>query len=387
MTTKSGSSSGKKSLEVMNENKANENAEKEMFNASHTFITTYNQLNHAALVLSKSPYLVVDCEGQNLAQIDGRLSFLAIGTAQAREVFVIDVLCINNREEHSVAALLALLTDESIPKMMWDGRGDYLEILLYYGVSMQGVWDLQVAEVASRSLRRETDDQRLGRIVYRAQYGWKAVRRDRHLFEGIHMVEGLNGVVAQYNVGDNLAKDAEVVAMHKAGGSERWMRRPLPDRLVQYAANDIYLIAMVYTFFIKNCWILPELQAQSARYIFQETTREQKDLRQRNGAGRYLPLGVLSDPALSGPLYECLLCTRSLDLSCYETTLTHKPPPPTARKNKKSRKKPSSTSASQTSPAGSGKSVALLRRKPCCRLCVVCAMKSGMILDHSWVDV
>ena len=36
-------------------------------------------------------------------------------------------------------------------KVVWDGRMDYLEILSTYGVAIDGVLDLQVAEVVSRS--------------------------------------------------------------------------------------------------------------------------------------------------------------------------------------------------------------------------------------------
>lgn len=108
--------------------------------------------------------------------------------------------------------------------------------------------------------------------------------------------------------------------MHKAGESERWMERPLSPQLLQYSANDIYLIATAFTFFEDNGWILPDLSAQSARYITPETSRERRDMQDKLGSNRFLPLGVLSDPASQeGPLYDCLQCGRSLDLTWENT--------------------------------------------------------------------
>lgn len=181
---------------------------KEIFNAPYTYVETYDQLAEAVLVLSRSPYLVVDCEGYDVGQPGGKLSLLAIGTAQSRDLFVIDVLNIKDKEEISVVALLALLTDETIPKVMWDGRGDYVEIIDWYGIQMRGIWDLQVAEVASRALRHETESRRLGRIVYRTGCGWKVLRKNPGLFDDIHLIDGLGGVVAFHHIGENLAKDS-----------------------------------------------------------------------------------------------------------------------------------------------------------------------------------
>lgn len=182
---------------------------KVIFNAPYTYVQSYTQLGAAVRVLSRSPYLVIDCEGCNLGMRDGKLSLLSIGTAQARGLFVIDALRIKDKEEPSVVALIALLANADIPKIMWDGRGDFTEVYGHYGVAMQGIWDLQVAEVATRPLRNETDSQRIGRIVNRTQFQWKEVKREKQsgLFDDIHLIDGLGSIVSQYKLGQNLAKD------------------------------------------------------------------------------------------------------------------------------------------------------------------------------------
>ncbi|KAK7678046.1 hypothetical protein QCA50_018987 [Cerrena zonata] len=349
---------------------------KEIFNAPYTFVETYNQLADAVLILSRSPYLVVDCEGYDIAQPDGKLSLLTIGTAEARDLFVIDVLNIKDKEEASVVDLLALFTNEAIPKIMWDGRGDFVEIFDWYGVEMQGILDLQIAEVAKQA-RHETEPTRQARFARQLQYGWKAVRKHKELFSGIHILPGLDGVVRSYKLGEHLAKDTEVVAMHRAGESGRWMERPLPERLIQYAANDVYLIAVVYTFFLEKKWIQKELKAQSYRYINAEKTREDKQRRQQIGASRLLPLGVLSDPsALYGTLHVCAWCKRLLDLGSFQHSSYTQPTP--GEKGKKSKK------GQKGNVGGNTRS---LRRKPCCRVCVVSAMKSEVTIDKEWIIV
>ncbi|CAL1709437.1 unnamed protein product [Somion occarium] len=227
----------------------------------------------AAILLSQSPYLVVDCEGRDIGRSNGQLSLLAIGTARAEHVFLFDVLNIRDATEPSLSALLSLLSEASIPKIMWDGRCDYLEILLLYGVQMKEIWDLQVAEIASQALRGEGESKRMAELAHRGGYTWKVVSRESHLFQGIYMVNGLAGIARKFHLTNELAKNPEVVAMHKAGESERWMERPLSPQLLQYSANDIYLIATAFTFFEDNGWILPDLSAQSARYITPETSR------------------------------------------------------------------------------------------------------------------
>lgn len=166
--------------------------------------------------------------------------------------------------------------------------------------------------------------------------------------------------------------------MHRAGESGRWMERPLPGRLIQYAANDIYLIASVYIFFVEKGWIRPELPAQSARYINAEVTREHKLKRQQIGSFRFLPLGVLRDPS-SGPVYVCSWCERSLDLESFQNKPAETELPQSQSLTHGRGKKKSKASKSRAVTAVS------LRRKPCCRVCVVSAMKSGVKIDDAWI--
>ncbi|KAK7678045.1 hypothetical protein QCA50_018986 [Cerrena zonata] len=349
---------------------------KEIFNAPYTYVETYNQLADAVLILSRSPYLAVDCEGYDIAQPDGKLSLLTIGTAEARDLFVIDVLNIKDKEEASVVDFVALLTNEAIPKIMWDGRGDFVEISDWYGIEMQGILDLQIAEITARTLRHETESIRFKRFVHSLHYDWDTVHNNPNLFSDIHILRGLDGVVRYHKLGENLAKDTEVVTMHKAGESGRWMERPLPDRLIQYAANDVYLIATVYTYFTERGWIQEELKEQTSRYVNTEKTREHKQRRQEIGAARFLPLGVLSDPSASGdPLYVCSWCERLLDIISFQHyTVVQRT---SGKRGKKKSKKSRQGSATTRS----------LRRKPCCRVCVVSAMKSEVSINDEWITI
>jgi exonuclease 3'-5' domain-containing protein 1 len=147
---------------------------------------------------------------------------------------------------------------------------------------------------------------------------------------------------------------AEVVAMHKANGGISWLERPLSPKLLQYAANDIYVIDLLYNYFLRKRWIkknnLSLLLQQSKRYV---STQWQQGRTNRTNAfrlGPLLPLDVLTHP--QSTLERCSGCERMLSLSCFHVNW---------------------------------QSGAV--RKARCRLCSVIAKKRRLTPDEGWIQV
>ncbi|KAI8968699.1 ribonuclease H-like domain-containing protein [Trametes punicea] len=276
------------------------------------YCTTYDDVLHAASTLSRFPVLIVDCEGHNLGMPDGALSILTISDSLAENVFLIDVLALPTATDPSLAALLALLSDASVTKVFWDGRGDALELAAAYrGLRIAGVLDLQLVEVASRKASgRETDAMRLS--DFKRGYFWRLqqdIQSNPSSFNGIHRLGGLAHVVRLLGLETGGAgKDPAVVAMHKAQGSEIWMRRPLPHRLLNYAGHDAVLIAQLYARLMQEPWIrsdgtLEQLKTLSARYIDMFPTRALLKKHQDLDLKRFLPLGFLDDYVMGSRQY------------------------------------------------------------------------------------
>jgi len=288
---------------------------------AYTLCRTPSSVSNAVAILSRSEYLVLDCEGKDIGRKEGILSLLCIGTARAERIFIFDTLALTFSNASSfLGPLLNLLKSDRVPKVVWDGRQDFLEILDCYGVGLGGVIDLQVAEVVSRSgVRGESEKARLGRLAT-GYLSYRVVKEKKKELGRIHLVIGMQKCLEQTKLNDHVTKDAEVVAMHKANGSVRWLERPLAPNLLQYAANDIYAIDLLYNYFLQHNWInpvnLPLLLDQSKRYTRTQWQQGRTDDTNVFRMGPLLPLDVLTVPC--GVLEQCGGCERMLSLPCFE---------------------------------------------------------------------
>ncbi|OBZ66440.1 hypothetical protein A0H81_13662 [Grifola frondosa] len=326
----------------------------------YTYCMTYASAADAMAILSRSAYLILDCEGRTIGCVGGALSILAIGTANASEIFLFDVVALADKNHSSLAPLLQLLRSEEIPKIVWDGRSDALELLLTYDVVLGGVLDLQLAEVISRAAVRGGGRRRL---KWLATSYFRKIAAEVHanpsMFDDIHTVIGLDKCLQQCSVAVGQTKDPAVVALHASKGSEVWMERPLQPRLLQYAAHDIQLIGLLYAHFLRVGWIRRGraahalLREQSTRYIRVWTSRDQKTLINDLGLGVFVPMDTFTALSEDKEKHDCVSCKRELTQTCF-----------TVRK-------------------ATGK----LQRKRCCRLCEVTARNKRRPIDESWVEI
>jgi exonuclease 3'-5' domain-containing protein 1 len=144
--------------------------------------------------------------------------------------------------------------------------------------------------------------------------------------------------------------------MHKDGGSALWMERPLPSNLLQYAANDIFLISRLHKHFLKMNWIseanMSNLLAQSERYVSMHKKLGRIEAGNNFRRGPLLPMDILN--VAHG---DCAGCERNLSIAAYEVIPW----------------------------LAIGRSYLLRRTR--CRICHVVAIQRQMPSDESWVEV
>ncbi|KAG9311406.1 ribonuclease H-like domain-containing protein [Chiua virens] len=287
----------------------------------YTYCANIPTITYAAYILVRSPFLIIDCEGKNLGAIDGVLSLMCIGTPNAEHIFVFDVLVL--RSPPALAALrpiLNLLADFSVKKVMWDCRNDFLEICAAYGVALQGILDLQLAEIESRSsLRGEKEWKRIARLAARGRrLPLPLIKQNPDLFVGVHNLQGMDACLREAQL-LTTGKDPQVVAMHKANGSMVWLERPLVLQLLQYAAHDIEMMAALYEHFKAQSWITllnyDGLVDQSMRYAYSLYHQGRLSDDDVFGSCAVLPLDVLREPR--GVTVPCHGCHRLQSLRCF----------------------------------------------------------------------
>ncbi|KAI0633944.1 ribonuclease H-like domain-containing protein [Trametes polyzona] len=265
-----------------------------------TYCKTPASISNAVAQLSAHTVLLVDCEAKELGMPDGVLSLVALSGPNAKHIFLVDALAFPSPSSDTppttpltphpaLAPLIALLVSPAVTKVFWDGRADALELRMTWGVTMENVLDLQLVDVVARARQPE-------RALEVLATGFlKPLKAD--IARGSGMLSGCLGLGRR---GVPALKDPAIVAMHAAGGSALWLKRPLPENLLEYAAHDLTLIALVYAYFLRKTWIHTAvdrgtLGAQSARYVAFFGTREGMARAAAQDRKRFMPLGIIDD--------------------------------------------------------------------------------------------
>ncbi|KAA1472710.1 hypothetical protein DENSPDRAFT_821722 [Dentipellis sp. KUC8613] len=300
----------------------------EPFIPSFTTCTTRADVARAVNILSQHPFVVLDTEGKSIGTIDGELSLLCLGTpvpGPEQQIFVMDMVILRT-VPRALSALKTFLERPGIVKIVFDGRMDSVELFYALGVSLNKVLDLQVAEVLARQhVLKESERRRHERLAH-GGFGFRLVRINQAAMEGLHVVSGMQKLLEELHMDKIVQKDAEVVAMHRTNGSGLWMDRPLSSKLLQYAANDICIIAYLFDTFRNNTYVpssrnaLSRLIAKCDQYISRCGHVGLRTLRD----GVFRPKGLLMAAALEAPkgtTYECAGCSLHLALQCYQVQI------------------------------------------------------------------
>jgi exonuclease 3'-5' domain-containing protein 1 len=289
--------------------------------------STPESLQAALGTLSGRSHVFLDCEGQTLGAVGGKLSLLSMGVVLDRDgerclsTFLIDALAFQGSNWRHLAPIFDILRSESVFKVMFDGRMDASELLHGHGVQLRNVLDLQVADIFSREKRGESVEKRLGRLV--GFLPEDEIRRNRAHYLQVQKLNGLESALEEYGVLSD-GKGCELGPIYCDSFVERlvdvdhsrWLRRPLEKSALRYAAADIHKICLLYETFVKSGYITPDsLVRQSALYIALHAKGRP------NGIDKYnrhslLPLALLTEPQ-AVPVVQCRGCRRNLPVSAF----------------------------------------------------------------------
>ncbi|TFL04618.1 hypothetical protein BDV98DRAFT_325075 [Pterulicium gracile] len=155
--------------------------------------------------IAPQPIIYLDCEGSDLGAIDGTLSLLSIGIPSPHpnpdstsplspRIYLFDTLSL---PLPSLSHLLALLASPNTLKLVWDGRQDFSELFHRFNTPLTNVVDLQLVDIHSRSVRKETDIDRLRRISLKCHPMWQVGLLET---DGIHGLVGLKRAPREHMV-------------------------------------------------------------------------------------------------------------------------------------------------------------------------------------------
>lgn len=165
-------------------------------------------LKRVVKALKRAPAILLDCEAHDIGYVGGKLSLISLGVTSSlpssnprihphQPVFIVDVLAFSRPQ---LRPLYDILEDQDIRKVVFGGRHDFSE--LYHGqdVYLRGVFDLQIADIATRSMRGEGFEEQMGRL---GRYlDPRALRESNHRtrYEHVHRLGGLVACVQEHDI-------------------------------------------------------------------------------------------------------------------------------------------------------------------------------------------
>ncbi|EAU35396.1 predicted protein [Aspergillus terreus NIH2624] len=112
-------------------------------------------LEDLSLIPSSSPPLFLDLEGVNLGR-NGSISILSLYAVHKKTIYLVDVYklgkaAFSNPQPDKHTSLRANLESPSIKKVLFDVRNDSDALFSHYNIRLDGIQDLQLMELATRS--------------------------------------------------------------------------------------------------------------------------------------------------------------------------------------------------------------------------------------------
>ncbi|KAJ7713802.1 ribonuclease H-like domain-containing protein, partial [Mycena metata] len=281
--------------------------QKRVNNTTFTFCDTPQSLSAVAANIRGSSTVFLDCEGHDLGLAGGGLSLISLGapTPNQPQTYLIDAVALGTSE---LRPIFDILESPNVQKVVFDGRMN--QTALFYdhgGVRLQNVVDLQLADIKSRVLRGENEGS-LEQLMRLSPYLLQSeVEKNPQLYYKVQKASGAG---------------ADFYSHHSTGRFKHtsWLRRPLPQTALVYAANDITLIAHLWEEFVDQGYIDGKLGVQSLRYVRLWTTGPQINVNHRYKLHALLPLEILEDTTAVERTKLCPLCERLLPQRCFSIT-------------------------------------------------------------------
>lgn len=90
-------------------------------------------------------YIFLDCEGRDLGASNGQLGLMQLGIGEI--IYLVDVVALPG----AVTKLKRFFENPELVKYVWDGRADYSELRHGHDVTLEGLFDLQLADIHTRA--------------------------------------------------------------------------------------------------------------------------------------------------------------------------------------------------------------------------------------------
>ncbi|KAF4959955.1 hypothetical protein FSARC_10603 [Fusarium sarcochroum] len=213
------------------------------------------------------PLIFIDLEGVNLCR-HGTISIMQIYDLVAKRTYLVDVYTLGSKCFSTPGAngrtLKQILESASIPKVFFDVRNDSDALYGNYQIDLAGIHDLQLMELATRSFSKRFITglskciEKDAPLSYQERRTWMQTKE-----KGLHLF-----------------------APEKGGSYEVFNKRPLPEDIKSYCAQDVQILPRLWAHYNAKMgprWREKVLAASKARVQLSQTASF-------NGKGRHMAL-------------------------------------------------------------------------------------------------
>lgn len=182
---------------------------------------------------TQPPSIYLDIEGVDLSR-HGSISIIQIFVPPRNHVFLIDVFVLQEKafctSNSSGTNLRSILESAQVPKVFFDVRNDSDALFAHFTISMQGVQDVQLLEVATRSYSKDRVTglamciEKDAQLTSEASAAWKATKQ----------------------------KGRSKFAPEHGGSYEVFNVRPMLQDIIDYCTQDVVYLPLLWKIYTQK---------------------------------------------------------------------------------------------------------------------------------------
>jgi len=214
------------------------------------------------------PSIYVDLEGVNLSR-HGTISILQLFVLPANQTYLVDIHTLGEAAFLTRAAnghtLKAILESDAIPKAFFDVRNDSDALYSHFGISLAGICDIQLMELATRSFSKRC----VNGLAKCMERDLSMTTRERQIW----MATKETGI--------------RLFAPERGGSYEVFNIRPMPEGIRQYCMQDVQFLPRLWQHYFSKLtprWAIRVEDAAKDRVKLSQTATFV-------GKGRHMALG------------------------------------------------------------------------------------------------
>lgn len=236
----------------------------DQLSGGYSLINDVRRCSAAVRVLSREQEIAVDIEGFNLCRI-GRVSLIQIHSA-AGHTYLFDIVVLGE-DAFTAGGLAGLFANESVCKVIFDGRADNDALYHIYGIHMRPTYCLQILH----SLKFSTDGDSFVK-------GFVKCLDESGVLPAAQMKE-------QRQLKEAVRRLLESECGRSCDTGGQWEHRPLSPDLLEYAVADVkYMLEMKKRWSSESLDVLVEKYAEERimKAVHAEQPARGKDMARRD---------------------------------------------------------------------------------------------------------